>query len=169
MNGWVVSQVCCLDFTVTEDHWGTAQTVELKSDGANCTVTNSNVDDYIQLQMRYRLLDRVKEQVKALLIGFYDVVIEVIIILHYRHCSLYSISRSLSYYCVDSRKLTLRIGNEIQSKKKCLSGLLDNRFIIRIGTPVIMSAKVRHIKWSSGSGRYHSSLRKKNEIKRNSS
>ena len=70
-------QVCCLDFTVTEDHWGTAQTVELKPDGANCMVTNSNVDDYIQLQMRYRLLDRVKEQVKALLIGFYDVVPEV--------------------------------------------------------------------------------------------
>jgi len=140
-------EVCCLDFTVTEDHWGTAQTVELKSDGANCTVTNSNVDDYIQLQMRYRLLDRVKEQVKALLIGFYDVVpeviefvIEVIIILYYRHCSLYSISRSLSYYCVDSRKLTLRIGNEIQS------------------TPVIMSAKVRHIKWSSGSGRSWSTI-----------
>jgi hypothetical protein len=131
LNGWVVSQVCCLDFTVTEDHWGTAQTVELKSDGANCTVTNSNVDDYIQLQMRYRLLDRVKEQVKALLIGFYDVVpeviefvIEVIIILYYRHCSLYSISRSLSYYCVDSRKLTLRIGNEIQSKRNVSAGCL---------------------------------------------
>mmetsp|Transcript_15343 Transcript_15343/g.49888 ORF Transcript_15343/g.49888 Transcript_15343/m.49888 type:complete len:620 (+) Transcript_15343:73-1932(+) len=72
-------EVCCLDFTVTEDHWGTAQTVELKSDGANCTVTNSNVDDYIQLQMRYRLLDRVKEQVKALLIGFYDVVPEALL------------------------------------------------------------------------------------------
>ena len=69
--------MCCLDFTVTEDHWGTAQTVELKPDGVNCSVTNSNVDEYIQLQMRYRLLDRVKEQVKALLIGFYDVVPEV--------------------------------------------------------------------------------------------
>jgi E3 ubiquitin-protein ligase NEDD4 len=70
-------EVCCLDFTVTEDHWGTAHTVELKPDGANCSVTNSNVDEYIQLQMRYRLLDRVKEQVKALLVGFYDVVPEV--------------------------------------------------------------------------------------------
>jgi|Transcript_15334 E3 ubiquitin-protein ligase NEDD4 len=72
-------EVCCLDFTVTEDHWGTAQTVDLKPDGANCTVTNNNVDEYIQLQMRYRLLDRVKEQVKALLIGFYDVVPEALL------------------------------------------------------------------------------------------
>lgn len=77
--GHLTSKVCCLDFTVTEDHWGTAQTVELKPDGANCTVTNNNVDEYIQLQMRYRLLDRVKEQVKALLIGFYDVVPEVVL------------------------------------------------------------------------------------------
>ena len=62
---------------MTEDHWGTAQTIELKSDGANCMVTNRNVDEYIQLQMQYRLLDRVKEQVKALLTGFYDVIPEV--------------------------------------------------------------------------------------------
>ena len=60
-----------------EDHWGTAQTIELKSDGANCMVTNRNVDEYIQLQMRYRLLERVKEQIKALLVGFYDVIPEV--------------------------------------------------------------------------------------------
>jgi len=72
-------EVCCLDFTVTEDHWGTAQTNELKPDGTNCTVTNTNVDEYIQLQMQYRLLDRVKEQVKALLTGFYDVIPEALL------------------------------------------------------------------------------------------
>ena len=62
---------------MTEDHWGTAQTIELTADGANCMVTNRNVDEYIQLQMRYRLLERVKEQIKALLVGFYDVIPEV--------------------------------------------------------------------------------------------
>jgi E3 ubiquitin-protein ligase NEDD4 len=72
-------EVCCLDFTVTEDHWGTAQTVELKPNGSNCNVINSNVDEYIQLQMRYRLLERVKEQVKALLIGFYEVIPEALL------------------------------------------------------------------------------------------
>mgnify|MGYP001325539089 FL=1 len=61
---------------MTEDHWGTAQTIELKSEGANFMVTNRNVDEYIQLQMRYRLLERVKEQIKALLVGFYDVIPE---------------------------------------------------------------------------------------------
>lgn len=72
-------EVCCLDFTVTEDHWGTAHTIELKPDGASCAVTNGNADEYIQLQMRYRLLDRVKEQVKALLLGFYDVIPEALL------------------------------------------------------------------------------------------
>ena len=67
---------------MTEDHWGTAHTVELKPGGTNVNVTNSNVDEYIQLQMRYRLLDRVKEQIKALLTGFYDVVPEVFSIEH---------------------------------------------------------------------------------------
>ncbi|KAJ8601017.1 hypothetical protein CTAYLR_007955 [Chrysophaeum taylorii] len=72
-------EVCCLDFTVTEDHWGTAQTIDLKTNGANIPVTNTNVDEYIQLQMKYRLLDRVKDQVKALLVGFYDVVPEALL------------------------------------------------------------------------------------------
>jgi E3 ubiquitin-protein ligase NEDD4 len=72
-------EVCCLDFTVTEDHWGTAQTIELKSNGGDCVVTNRNVDEYIQLQMRYRLLERVKEQIKALLLGFYDVIPEALL------------------------------------------------------------------------------------------
>jgi len=53
--------------------------MELKPDGASCAVTNSNVDEYIQLQMRYRLLDRVKDQVKALLLGFYDVIPEALL------------------------------------------------------------------------------------------
>ncbi|KAJ1453253.1 hypothetical protein M885DRAFT_485770 [Pelagophyceae sp. CCMP2097] len=72
-------EVCCLDFTVTEDHWGTATTVELKPDGANISVTNDSCDEYVQLQMKYRLLERVKEQTKALLVGFYDVVPEALL------------------------------------------------------------------------------------------
>ena len=72
-------EVCCLDFTVTEDHWGDAHAVELKPNGTNVPVTNANVDEYIQLQMRYRLLARVKDQVKALLVGFYDVVPEALL------------------------------------------------------------------------------------------
>ena len=93
---------------MTEDHWGTAQTIELKSDGANCMVTNRNVDEYIQLQMRYRLLERVKEQIKALLVGFYDVIPEVLSfqshLLMCRLFFLYLISSSLSFYYVDSLK-----------------------------------------------------------------
>ena len=43
--------MCCLDFTVTEDHWGTAQTVELKPNGSNCNVINSNVDERYNIKL----------------------------------------------------------------------------------------------------------------------
>lgn len=65
-----------IDFTVTENQMGEAREVELKPKGADITVTNDNIAEYIQLQCHYRLLDRVKEQVQQLLLGFYDVIPE---------------------------------------------------------------------------------------------
>jgi hypothetical protein len=68
--------VCDLDFTVSIEQLGEHKEEELKPDGANCTVTNDNLEEYLSLQCKYRLLDRVKEQVKHLLLGFYDVIEE---------------------------------------------------------------------------------------------
>jgi len=69
-------EMLCLDFTVTENQMGEARQVDLKENGVNITLTNDNMQEYIRLQCKYRLLDRVKEQVKHLLMGFYDVVPE---------------------------------------------------------------------------------------------
>ena len=71
-----IENILCLDFTVAEDNFGHINTVELKPNGENIPVTNANYKEYIELQMKYRLLERIKEQVKALLVGFYDVIPE---------------------------------------------------------------------------------------------
>ena len=66
----------CLDFVITEDHLGVAETVELVAGGADITVTNSNLPHYLESQLKYRTLTRVKNQLAELLRGFYDVVPE---------------------------------------------------------------------------------------------
>jgi len=68
--------VCDLDFTASVNAMGEHKEEELKPGGADCTVSNDNLEEYLSLQMRYRLLNRVSEQVKHLLLGFYDVIEE---------------------------------------------------------------------------------------------
>lgn len=66
----------CLDFTVTEESMGRRDEVELQEGGAMTMVTNENLDQYLEANLRYRMLDRVKPQLTELLLGFYDVVPE---------------------------------------------------------------------------------------------
>lgn len=66
----------CLDFVVTEDHLGVAETVELVPGGTDITVTNENLPQYLEAQLKYRTLGRVRAQLVELLRGFYDVVPE---------------------------------------------------------------------------------------------
>jgi len=68
--------VCDLDFTVSIEQMGEHKEEELKPSGAAETVTNANLEEYMSLQCKYRLLTRVREQVKHLLLGFYDVIEE---------------------------------------------------------------------------------------------
>lgn len=48
----------CLDFAVTEDHLGVAETVDLIENGSNVTVTNDNLPEYLDAQLRYRTLGK---------------------------------------------------------------------------------------------------------------
>jgi hypothetical protein len=66
----------CLDFVVTEDHLGSQETVELVPGGTDITVTNENLPQYLEAQLKYRTLGRVRSQLAELLRGFYDVVPE---------------------------------------------------------------------------------------------
>jgi hypothetical protein len=62
-----------LDFSVTEDKLGLTQLVCLVEGGDDILVDNSNIAQYLEAQLRYRLLDRIKGQMKEFLRGFYDV------------------------------------------------------------------------------------------------
>lgn len=65
-----------LDFVVTEDKLGVTETVELIPDGSNVEVTNENLPQYLDEQLKYRTLGRIQPQLLELCKGFYDVVPE---------------------------------------------------------------------------------------------
>lgn len=65
-----------LDFSVTEDKLGMTSTVNLIEGGDEIIVDNNNIDKYLQEQVRYRMFTRIKDQLKELLRGFYEVVPE---------------------------------------------------------------------------------------------
>ena len=68
--------VLYLDFSVTEDHLGTTSTVDLIDGGRDINVDNSNCAEYLEEQLKYRLMNRIKSQLLEFLRGFYDVVPE---------------------------------------------------------------------------------------------
>lgn len=68
-----------LDFVVTEDHLGVAETVELVPGGNNIVVTPENLPDYLIAQYQYRTLYRIQPQLFEFLKGFYDIVPEALL------------------------------------------------------------------------------------------
>lgn len=72
-------KVCALDFTVTEDRLGSMQVVDLKENGSEIDVTNENIGEYVELVLKHRLLGRMRDQLTAFLVGFYDVIPEALL------------------------------------------------------------------------------------------
>ena len=66
----------CLDFTVTEETLGVRRDVELIPGGNMKEVTAENLSQYLEANLRYRMLDRTQSQLTELLLGFFDVVPE---------------------------------------------------------------------------------------------
>jgi len=66
----------CLDFTTTEETLGARTEVPIIDGGAMREVTNENISEYLEANLRYRMLDRTKNQMSELLLGFFDVVPE---------------------------------------------------------------------------------------------
>lgn len=73
-----MDDVSCLflEFVVTEEKFGVAETVELIPGGGDITVDSKNLPEYLDCQCKYRTLGRFNEQLCELLRGFYDVVPE---------------------------------------------------------------------------------------------
>ena len=66
----------CLDFTATEETLGIRKEVELIPGGSMKEVTNENIYNYLEANLKYRMLDRVRPQLTELLLGFFDVIPE---------------------------------------------------------------------------------------------
>lgn len=65
--------VMCLDFTVTEENMGARAEVELVEGGALKEVTKENLAEYLEANLKYRMLERTKPQLTELLLGFFDI------------------------------------------------------------------------------------------------
>ncbi|KAB7505972.1 E3 ubiquitin-protein ligase Nedd-4 [Armadillidium nasatum] len=63
-----------LTFCVDEEQFGQTTSHELKPNGANVPVTNENKDEYIDLVIRWRFVERIHPQMEAFREGFNDVV-----------------------------------------------------------------------------------------------
>lgn len=55
------------------------QTVDLKENGSEVDVTNENIGEYVELVLKHRLLMRMRDQLTAFLVGFYDVIPEALL------------------------------------------------------------------------------------------
>mmetsp|Transcript_28753 Transcript_28753/g.32878 ORF Transcript_28753/g.32878 Transcript_28753/m.32878 type:complete len:734 (+) Transcript_28753:174-2375(+) len=69
-------EMLCLDFTTTREILDTKEEVELVKGGADMEVTNDNYPEYLEANLLYRMLERVKPQMNELLLGFFDVIPE---------------------------------------------------------------------------------------------
>jgi E3 ubiquitin-protein ligase NEDD4 len=65
-----------LDFTVTEESMGNRKDVELVDGGCEKQVTRENLAEYLEENLKYRLMNRFKPQLTELLLGFFDIIPE---------------------------------------------------------------------------------------------
>jgi E3 ubiquitin-protein ligase NEDD4 len=66
----------CLNFTTTEEIMGTHDEKELVEGGSQIKVTNGNLSDFVEANVKYRFFNRTMLQLTELLLGFFDVVPE---------------------------------------------------------------------------------------------
>lgn len=68
--------IMCLDFTVTEETLGVRKDIELIPGGDTKEVTSENLPEYLEANLKYRMLNRCKPQITELMLGFFDVIPE---------------------------------------------------------------------------------------------
>nr|XP_019010464.1 uncharacterized protein I206_04933 [Kwoniella pini CBS 10737]OCF49245.1 hypothetical protein I206_04933 [Kwoniella pini CBS 10737] len=69
-----ITGVIDVSFTIEDDQFGEKKIVELKPGGASVPVTQDNKEEYVRLVVSYRLDNSIKDQIKAFLEGFYDII-----------------------------------------------------------------------------------------------
>jgi len=68
--------VMCLDFTVTEETLGVRKDIELIPGGERKDVTSENLSEYLEANLKYRMLNQTKPQITELMLGFFDIIPE---------------------------------------------------------------------------------------------
>eukprot|EP00429_Kryptoperidinium_foliaceum_P040002 CAMPEP_0176170230 /NCGR_PEP_ID=MMETSP0120_2-20121206/87153_1 /TAXON_ID=160619 /ORGANISM="Kryptoperidinium foliaceum, Strain CCMP 1326" /LENGTH=733 /DNA_ID=CAMNT_0017508039 /DNA_START=168 /DNA_END=2371 /DNA_ORIENTATION=- len=78
-SGDEIFSILCLDFTASTEIMGVKQEIELVKGGRSIDVDSDNFPEYAEACMKYKLLDCMKPQLNALLLGFYDVIPETLL------------------------------------------------------------------------------------------
>lgn len=68
--------IMCLDFTVTEELLDERKDIELVPGGSMKEVTSENLPEYLEANLKYRMLNRCKPQITELMLGFFDIIPE---------------------------------------------------------------------------------------------
>ncbi len=72
----------CLDFTLQEEtRLGLVKQVDLIPNGSNIDVTSDNLPEYLEANLKHRMLTRIQPQLTELLLGFYDVLPEPLLLI----------------------------------------------------------------------------------------
>lgn len=71
----------CVNFTVVEEVFGMKKTVDLVSGGTDINLTQDNLPEYIEACLMYRLLGRYDAQLNELLLAFFDVIPDSLLVI----------------------------------------------------------------------------------------
>jgi hypothetical protein len=69
-------EMLCLDFSTTQETMGAREEVDLIEGGSEIDVTSDNFPEYLEACLLHRMMNRVKDQLTELLLGFFDVIPE---------------------------------------------------------------------------------------------
>ena len=75
-SGQDISSMHSLCFTTTSDILVECRIVDLIEGGSEVQITNDNFPEYVEAILKYKLMDRVKPQMREFLGGFFDVIPE---------------------------------------------------------------------------------------------
>lgn len=69
-----ITDVIDQEFTIEDDQFGEQKIVELKEGGKSIPLTEENKEEYVRLVVQYRVENSIKDQIKAFLNGFYEII-----------------------------------------------------------------------------------------------
>jgi E3 ubiquitin-protein ligase HUWE1 len=69
-----ITGIIDLDFSLEVEEFGAKKVIDLKENGSQIPVTEENKQEYVNLVVEHRLESAIKDQIKAILDGFYEII-----------------------------------------------------------------------------------------------